>query len=91
MLFLWYNKYMKKFKNIYIEITRACNLKCAFCPSKDYSSKDFITFKNFKHIIDEVKEYTDGIYLHVLGEPLLHQDVFKFINYASKYVKELNE
>lgn len=78
---------MKKFKNIYIEITRACNLKCSFCPSKDYSNKDFITFDKFKHIIDEIKDHTDGIYLHILGEPLLHQDVFKFIEYASKYVK----
>lgn len=78
---------MKKFKNIYIEITKACNLKCPFCPSKDVSEKDYLSFDNFKYIIDQIKDYTDGIYLHILGEPLLHKDVFKFIDYASKYVK----
>jgi MoaA/NifB/PqqE/SkfB family radical SAM enzyme len=47
---------MKKFKNIYVEITRACNLKCSFCPSKDYTSKDFIEESKFKYIIDEIKD-----------------------------------
>lgn len=87
MLFLWYNRYMKKFKNIYVEITRACNLKCSFCPSKDYTSKDFIEESQFKYIIDEIKNYTKGIYLHILGEPLLHPKLFDFIDYASKVVE----
>lgn len=87
MLFLWYNMFMKKFKNVYVEITKACNLKCKFCPSQYHSSHKFLNFDEFKHIIDQIKDYTDGIYLHVLGEPLLHPNLFEFIDYASKFVK----
>ncbi len=87
MLFLWYNINMRKFKNVYVEITKACNLKCTFCPSKNNISKEYLSFDNFKHIIDQIKDYTEGIYLHILGEPLLHKELFKFIEYASKYVK----
>lgn len=87
MLFLWYNMFMKKFKNVYVEITKACNLKCKFCPSQYHSSHKFLSFDEFKHIIDQIKDYTNGIYLHVLGEPLLHPNLFEFIDYASKFVK----
>lgn len=87
MLFLWYNIFMKKFKNVYVEITKACNLKCKFCPSQYNNSHKYLSFDEFKHIIDEIKDYTNGIYLHVLGEPLLHPELFDFIDYASKYLK----
>jgi radical SAM protein with 4Fe4S-binding SPASM domain len=78
---------MKKFKNVYVEITKACNLKCKFCPSQYNNSHKYLSFDEFKHIIDEIKDYTNGIYLHVLGEPLLHPELFDFIDYASKYLK----
>ena len=87
MLFLWYNIFMKKFKNVYVEITKACNLKCKFCPSQYNNSHKYLSFDEFKHIIDEIKDSTNGIYLHVLGEPLLHPELFDFIDYASKYLK----
>ena len=87
MLFLWYNIFMRKFKNIYVEITKACNLSCKFCPSSSINKNEYLSFDKFKYIIEEIKDYTDGIYLHILGEPLLHKDLFKFIDYASQYVK----
>lgn len=88
MLFLWYNIFMKKFKNIYIEITKACNLNCKFCPSNSNNNKnEYLSFDNFINIIDQIKDYTDGIYLHILGEPLLHKELFDFIAYASKFLK----
>lgn len=87
MLFLWYNIFMKKFKNVYIEITKACNLKCKFCPSQYHSNHKFLNLDEFKHIINEVKDFTNGIYLHILGEPLLHPNLFEMIDYASKFVK----
>ena len=88
MLFLWYNIFMRKFKNIYVEITKACNLACRFCPSsKNNNHNEYLSFDKFKHLINEIKDYTEGIYLHILGEPLLHKDLFKFIDYASSYLK----
>lgn len=59
------------FNKIYIEITNYCNLNCSFC-SKDSRKKYEMTIDEFKHVINEIKEYTDSIYLHVKGEPLLH-------------------
>ena len=62
---------MKRFKKIYIEITNNCNLSCCFC-SKINRAKQEMDVASFKHIIKHVKTYTDYIYLHVKGEPLLH-------------------
>ena len=61
----------KRFKKIYVEITNICNLNCSFC-SKDYLEKKEMSLEEFKIIIEKIKPYTDYIYLHVKGEPLLH-------------------
>ncbi len=78
---------MKKFKNIYIEITNECNLKCNYCPSSHLNLHQYLSIDNFKIIIDKIKDYTDGIYLHILGEPLLNKDIFKMISYANSFLK----
>jgi len=72
-----------RFKKIYIEITNACNLNCSFC-IKNQRKTIYMTKDNYKLIIDKIKDYTKEIYLHVLGEPLLHQDINYFIEYANK-------
>lgn len=64
----------KRFKKIYVEITNSCNLKCSFCP-EGKREKEFISVENFKHIIKEIKEYTNLVALHVKGEPLLHPNL----------------
>lgn len=69
---------MKRFKKIYIEITNVCNLSCSFC-SKSLKQPSFMTVEEFEHIIKEIKNFTDYIYLHVKGEPLLHKDLDNFI------------
>lgn len=74
---------MRKYKKIYIEITNSCNLSCSFC-AKSKREKSFITVENFKKVLDSIKGYTDYIYLHVLGEPLLHPNINELINIASK-------
>lgn len=61
----------KRFKKIYVEITNFCNLKCSFCP-EGKREKDFLSVEKFDHIINEIKQYTNLIALHVKGEPLLH-------------------
>lgn len=62
---------MKKFKKIYIEITNICNKECSFC-SKTNRQKREMTKEEFEHILKQIKPYTEYIYLHVKGEPLLH-------------------
>ncbi len=80
---------MKKFKKIYIEITNVCNLRCSFC-SQDNLPNKFITLKEFEIILKKIDKYTDYVYLHVKGEPLLHPDIEKIISLCSKYNKKVN-
>ena len=80
---------MKKFKKIYIEITNICNLNCSFC-SKVEKPKKTMTQEEFTHILTEIKPYTDNIYLHVKGEPLLHPNLIDFLHIAEEYDMKVN-
>ena len=70
---------MKKYKKIYIEITNVCNLSCDFCP-RTMRKPEFMSVDTFSKILDQIKPYTDYIYLHVKGEPLLHPELDKFLD-----------
>lgn len=70
---------MKKFKKVYIEITNICNLNCSFCLNNKREKK-FMSVSDFSHIISEIKPYTDYIYLHVKGEPLLNPNLDIFLD-----------
>lgn len=69
---------MKRFKKVYIEITNICNLNCNFCPKTRRELK-MTNEEKFTHIIEAVKPYTDYIYLHLMGEPLLSPDLKGFL------------
>lgn len=73
-----------KFKFIYVEITNSCNLNCYFCPSANLENNKFISIDNFEHIIWEISKYTNTIYLHILGEPLLHPKFIDLIEICKK-------
>lgn len=60
-------------KRAYIEITNVCNLSCAFC-HQNSRTPAFMGTEQFKSILDQVKQVTSYLYLHVQGEPLLHPD-----------------
>ncbi len=73
---------MRKFKQIYVEITNICNLNCSFCP-KNSRPKKFMTVKEFDYITDEISPLTNTICLHLMGEPLLHpniKEIFEICN-----------
>lgn len=62
---------VSRFKRIYIEITSTCNLTCSFC-QETKRPPHFMSIEEFGHILDEIRPYTNYIYLHVKGEPMLH-------------------
>lgn len=72
---------MRKFKKFYIEITSICNLACSFCPPTKRSAT-FIKTEEFTHILDQVRPFTDYIYFHVKGEPLLHPKIGELLDLA---------
>ena len=80
---------MKKYKKVYIEITNKCNLNCSFC-SKVKRQKKEMSIDEFKEIISKIHNYTDYIYLHVKGEPLLNNNIIEMINEAEKYNIKVN-
>lgn len=74
---------MKRFKKFYIEITNVCNLECDFCPQTQ-RKPEFMKIEIFDKILDQIKPYTDYIYFHVKGEPLLHPEIDKFLDLSYK-------
>lgn len=70
-----------RFKKVYIEITNVCNFNCSFC-FKSEREKKFMSPELFSATLFSIKPYTDYIYLHVLGEPLLHPQFPSFVSLA---------
>ena len=62
------------FDRAYLEITDVCNLSCAFCPGTARPPQ-FITLPAFSCLSEKLRSCTDYLYLHVLGEPLLHPEL----------------
>lgn len=62
-----------KIKRIYLEITNACNLDCPFCTNK--KGQSFMSIDTIYNYLEQIKEFSDYVYLHVLGEPLLHSNI----------------
>ena len=74
---------MKRFKKIYIEISNICNLNCSFCPGTKRAPKQ-MDITEFKTVIKKVAPFTDYVYFHLLGEPLLHPSLSEFLKNAEE-------
>ena len=70
-----------KFRKIYVEISNICNLKCSFCPGTKRVPKR-MTAEEFSEVLPKIRPYTDFVYFHIMGEPLLHPELEKFISLA---------
>ena len=60
-----------RFSRCYLEITNRCNLACSFCPKTKRPART-LTAEEFRLLAGKLRAYTDYLYLHVMGEPLLH-------------------
>lgn len=74
-----------QFKKVYVEITNKCNLSCDFCIKNKRLNKE-ITIDEFNTLLNKLKPYTKYLYFHVLGEPLMHKNINKLIDIASKHL-----
>lgn len=78
-----------RFKKVYIEITNRCNFACSFCCKSD-RKKEFVSPEHFSAILFSIKPYTQYIYLHVLGEPLLHPQLPELLQMAHEMGFRIN-
>ena len=69
------------FAKAYLEITNRCNLHCAFCPGSRRAPR-MLSPKEFRQLAGKLRPYTDYLYLHVMGEPLLHPQLGELMDIA---------
>lgn len=71
-------------KRIYIEISNICNLSCSFCPPIK-REKRRMRVEEFRRVMDECAPIASEIYLHLLGEPLMHPELDSLLTVAETY------
>lgn len=71
------------YSRAYVEITNICNKSCSFCPGHErpYSR---MTEEQFRYVAKEISRVTQYVYYHLMGEPLTHPDICRFIGIASE-------
>jgi len=72
------------FKRAYVEITNVCNLACSFCIGTRRPAR-FMTPEEFDLLARKIRPHTDYLYLHVMGEPLLHPALDEILSIASAH------
>lgn len=73
----------KRFSKAYLEITNVCNLNCSFCPKTDRAAH-FMTDTEASAALDALVGYTDFVYFHLMGEPLLHPGLAHLLSEAGR-------
>ncbi len=72
-----------RFAKVYIEISNLCNLSCRFCPGTK-RPKGKMDLERFSQILTKLQGYTEFVYFHLMGEPLLHPDLPRFLELAGE-------
>lgn len=74
---------MKRFRKVYLEISNLCNLKCSFCPGTN-RRPHALTVEEFTILAEKLRAWTDYLYFHLMGEPLLHSHLSEFLRIAGE-------
>ena len=70
------------YSRVYVEITNICNMNCSFCHGHSRAKRQ-MTEEEYAHILAELKDKTKYIYHHLMGEPLIHPLLPRFIEMAA--------
>jgi MoaA/NifB/PqqE/SkfB family radical SAM enzyme len=74
------------FDEVFVEITSRCNFHCEFCPSDSLlRKKGDIKDEYMLKILLELRDKNKIIAFHVLGEPLLNKNFFKYLSLCDEY------
>ena len=74
---------MKRFSKVYLEISNVCNLRCTFCPGTKRAPK-VMEEAEFAALLPKLRPWTDFLYFHVMGEPLCHPGLERFLTLAGE-------
>ena len=74
---------MKAVSKIYLEIYNVCNLRCAFCPGTKRPPR-VMTEAEFSALLPKLRPWTDYLYFHLMGEPLCHPQLERFLTLAGE-------
>ena len=74
---------MKRFAKIYLEISNICNLRCSFCPGTRRTPRA-MTETEFSALLPKLRPYSDYLYFHLMGEPLCHPLLGRFLALAGE-------
>ena len=69
-------------RKVYVEISNICNLSCSFCPGTR-RKPGMMTATQFETVAEKLKGYTEYLYFHLMGEPLLHPELEKLLDIAA--------
>lgn len=74
---------MKRFNKVYLEISNRCNLSCSFCPGTKRESRA-MSEEEFSVLLEKLRPWTDYLYFHLMGEPLCHPELERFLMLAGQ-------
>src|SRR5689334_18850008 len=68
---------------ISVEVTNHCNQRCVLCPRQEFTRPlGFMDEALFERIARECAQHDTRLWLHFLGEPLLHRGLVRMITLA---------
>ena len=74
---------MHTLQKAYLEITNRCTLSCSFCP-KSRRRLGFLSPEDFGILASRLRPHTQYLYLHLMGEPLLHPQLDELLSIAQE-------
>jgi len=70
-------------QKVYVELTSKCGLSCDFCPSRN-SNTSSMDIELFTKINNELKDFTNDIAYHVVGDPLLVDNLQEYLDVSHR-------
>ena len=70
-------------RKAYLEISNICNLACSFCPGTR-REKASLCSDDFRILAARIRPHTQYLYLHLMGEPLLHPEFAEILEICAE-------
>ncbi len=70
-------------RRVNLELTNHCNQRCPLCPRQRFTRRlGFMAFDVFERVVAECARHDTRLWLHFLGEPLLHRGLVRMVRHA---------